>query len=62
MLLPPGVNSMASNKSFEQKKEIYKKHRNLKLIDEVIEKADWDSETLKEREERLIGWAEKEWE
>jgi hypothetical protein len=62
MLLPPGVNSMASNKSFEQKKEIYKKHRNLKLIDEVIEKADWDSETLKEREERLIAWAEKEWE
>ena len=53
---------MASNKSFEQKKEIYKKHRNLKLIDEVIEKADWDSETLKEREERLIAWAEKEWE
>jgi hypothetical protein len=61
ILLPPGVNSKASDKSFEKKKEIYEKHRNLKIIDEVIDKDDWNLNAVNEREQRLIGWAEKEW-
>ncbi|NET04076.1 MAG: DUF262 domain-containing protein [Symploca sp. SIO2B6] len=61
IILPPEVNSKASNKSFEDKKEIYRKHRHLKLVDEVIEKEEWNMEALKEREDRLIAWAKEEW-
>jgi hypothetical protein len=60
-ILPPGVNSKAGNKSFDKKKEVYKNHRNLKLIEEILEKEDWNLETLEEREKRLIAWAEQEW-
>lgn len=62
IVLPPGVNSSASDKSFKYKKEIYEKHRHLKIIDEVIAKDDWNIESLQEREEKLIAWAHKEWE
>jgi hypothetical protein len=62
ILLPPGVNSSASDKSFKYKKEIYEKHRHLKIIDEVIAKDDWNIDSLKEREDKLIAWAQKEWE
>ncbi len=61
VLLPPGVNSICSNKPFSQKKEIYEKHRHLKLIDEILEKEDWDSAAMEERENRLVDWAKKEW-
>jgi uncharacterized protein with ParB-like and HNH nuclease domain len=62
ILLPPGVNSQAGNKSFEQKKIIYQRNRHLKLVDEVLEKDDWDHKAMLAREERLIAWAAKEWE
>ncbi|MBP5971360.1 DUF262 domain-containing protein [Brasilonema sp. CT11] len=62
ILLPPGVNSSANDQSFKKKKEIYEKHRHLKLIDEILAKDDWNVETVNEREERLIIWAEKQWE
>jgi len=62
VILPTGVNSSASNKPFNEKKLIYNKHRQLKLIDEILAKDDWDLNALIEREERLISWAEKEWE
>jgi hypothetical protein len=62
ILLPPGVNSQAGNKSFEQKKIIYQRNRHLKLVDEVLEKEDWDHKAMLAREERLIAWAAKEWE
>ena len=61
VLLPPGVNSICSNKPFSQKKEIYEQHRHLKLIDEILEKEDWDSAAMEERENRLVDWAKKEW-
>jgi Protein of unknown function (DUF1524) len=61
IILPPGVNSSASNKSFLEKKEIYKNHRHLKLVDEIIVLEDWDQAAMEERENRLIAWAAKEW-
>jgi hypothetical protein len=62
IILPPGVNSSAGNKSFLEKKEIYKNHRHLKLVDEIIVLEDWDQAAMEERENRLIAWAAKEWE
>ncbi|BAY85447.1 hypothetical protein NIES267_49470 [Calothrix parasitica NIES-267] len=61
IILPPSVNSIAGNKSFQDKKEIYKKHRGLKILEEVIALDDWDDKTLSEREDRLITWAQNEW-
>jgi len=61
MLLPPGVNSRAKNKSFKQKKKIYRQNRHLKLMDEVIRKRDWNSKTIAEREKRLLSWARETW-
>lgn len=61
IILPPGVNSKAGNKPFQDKKEIYEKHRGLKLLEEVIVLDDWNETTLKEREERLIEFAKQEW-
>ncbi len=61
IILPPQVNSRASDKPFLQKKEIYSKHRHLKLIDEIIFKEDWNKEAMEERENRLLDWAAKEW-
>lgn len=60
-LLPPGVNSSASDRPFKEKKMIYNLHRHLKLIDEILEVKDWDSNSMQEREERLIKWASEEW-
>ncbi len=61
ILLPPGVNSTASNKGFVEKKVLYEKHRHLKLIDEILSLEDWYIETMVKREEKLIQWAIKEW-
>jgi hypothetical protein len=61
MLLPPNVNSEASAKPFGKKKEIYQKHRQLKLIDEILEQRDWTTKTIEERENRLLNWAKGTW-
>ena len=60
-VLPPGVNSSASNRAFSEKKEVYEKHRHLKLMSEILEKEEWDMSALEERENRLIEWAAQEW-
>ena len=59
-ILPPGVNASAGNKSFLEKKNVYEKHRHLKLVDEILAKEDWDQAAMEERENRLIAWAAKE--
>lgn len=61
ILLPPDVNSTVGNKGFIQKKDLYEKHRHLKLIDEILNLEDWNSETMEKREDNLIQWAIKEW-
>jgi len=49
MLLPPDVNLKAGRKSFVEKKKIYRKHNNLKLINEVLSKRDWNIKSIEER-------------
>ncbi len=61
MILPPGINSKAGNKSFVDKKKIYKKNYHLKLMKEVINKRDWNLKAIIEREKKLIAWAENTW-
>lgn len=61
IILPPGANSSAGNKSFQDKKEVYEKHSGLRILDEIIGLDDWNNDTLTDREDRLIAWAENEW-
>lgn len=60
LLLPPGVNSQAGQKSFADKKEIYKKNF-LRMHAEILACSDWNKTTIDEREERLLEWAENTW-
>ena len=60
LLLSPNVNSQCSNKSFINKKIIYKKQL-LRLKDEIIEKKDWNIKNLESRERKLINWAKETW-
>ena len=61
MILPPGVNSKALNKSFKVKRRIYKDNHNLKLLDEVISKRDWNKKAIDAREKKLLRWAKNAW-
>lgn len=60
LLLPPGENSKARNKSFKDKKKIYKKFP-LRIIQEVEKIGDWDRAAIESREKELLQWAKKEW-
>lgn len=61
IVLPPGVNSKAGNKSFKDKKQIYKKHGPLRLLDDIMNKRDWNKATIEKREEELLNWAKETW-
>ncbi|MCX5808183.1 MAG: DUF262 domain-containing HNH endonuclease family protein [Proteobacteria bacterium] len=61
VLLPPGVNKEAGRKPFAKKKHIYTKHRQLKMIDEIIAKFDWNKRAIEDREKRLLDWAKATW-
>jgi len=60
LLLPPGKNSEAYNKSFQEKKEIYAKIP-LRIIQQVVKLNDWNKKTIDERELNLLEWAKQEW-
>ncbi|MBD2353454.1 DUF262 domain-containing protein [Tolypothrix sp. FACHB-123] len=64
-LLSPKLNSEASNKSFSDKKETYKKAK-LISINEIIfnnatERSMWDKEAIKHRTENLTKFAIEQW-
>ncbi|WP_421657141.1 HNH endonuclease family protein [Leptothermofonsia sp. ETS-13] len=64
-LLSPSLNSEASNKGFEAKKEIYKK-ANLMHLKEIVfnndvERNVWDEDAINNRRERLIQFAINQW-
>lgn len=60
MLLPPGVNSEAGNKTFDEKKEIYKKNY-LRMMDDVIAEDDWNRDAMERREDKILEWAKQQW-
>jgi hypothetical protein len=59
--MAPSLNSEASNKSFDEKKEVYKK-ANIKLLNAIVSEYDvWDSDKIKSRTEGLIKFAKEQW-
>jgi hypothetical protein len=64
ILLPPGVNSAALNKSFSKKKTIYQKDPALLprfVVADVLPKRSWHIREIRERESRLLVWIEQTW-
>lgn len=63
MVLPPRLNSSLGNMLPKEKVEEYR-HTGLLSVIEVadkISKGDWGTKEIKEREERLLQWALREW-
>lgn len=46
--MPPDINSKAGQKSFEEKKKVYKFYH-LLMFNEIIELNDWDKSTIDDR-------------
>ena len=62
MMLPPKENSRLQDKSPAQKLGAYRR-TGLLSAGEVADfvEGGWSKETIEEREEKLLGWAEREW-
>lgn len=60
LLLPPGINSSAGQKPFNEKKDIYQSYH-LLMMNEILSKNDWTLNEIEEREERLLEFVEKTW-
>jgi hypothetical protein len=64
-LLSPPLNSEASNKCFDDKKEVYKKANLMHLKDVVsdngVERGVWHEDAISNRRERLIQFAIDQW-
>lgn len=60
ILLPPGINSKAGQKKFQEKKEIYSSYH-LLMIDEVSKLSEWNKESIAERESRLLDFIRNMW-
>ncbi len=64
-LLSPRLNSEASNKCFEDKKEVYKKanltHLKAIVFDNGVERHVWDEDAINNRRECLIQFAIDQW-
>lgn len=60
VLLPPGINSKAGQKSFEEKKEIYKSYH-LLMLNKIEELDDWNKVAIDNREMELLSFIEEVW-
>jgi hypothetical protein len=60
ILLPSPLNSEAKTRPFPEKKKTYEKHH-VRMIDEVLNRQDWDLSEIKSREKVLIEWAKTRW-
>lgn len=60
ILLPPGINSKAGQKSFNEKKDIYKTYH-LLMMNEIIEREDWTKKDIEDREIKLLDFIEQTW-
>lgn len=60
MLLPPGINSMASDKGFNEKKGIYTKYT-IRMTKEITDKSEWNYKTIEDRQSKIIEWIKKTW-
>lgn len=60
ILLPPGINSKAGQKSFDEKRDIYKTYH-LLMMNEIIERDDWTKKEIGDRELKILDFIEKTW-
>ena len=60
LLLPPHINSQAGQKTFAEKKKIYKSNF-LRMHAEVIKCRDWNKDHINKREKVLLHWASETW-
>lgn len=60
LLLPVVLNSEAQARPFEEKKKTYCKH-NLRMIEEIASRSDWNLESIEQREAKITEWAKKRW-
>ncbi len=60
MVLPPGINSRASNKPFAEKQAIYRANY-LRMMEAVLTQREWSAGAIEDREECLLDWAKKAW-
>lgn len=58
--MPPGINSKAGQKSFEEKKEIYKSYH-LLMLNKIEELDDWNKVAIDNREMELLSFIEEVW-
>ena len=61
LLLPRALNSEATRKGFLEKKPTYAKSEGLRIVKDVIQKADWRQTEIEEREAAIIVWAKTAW-
>jgi hypothetical protein len=64
ILLPPGLNSMALNKTFAEKKAVYRQDEASLprfVKNEILPLKEWNKRTIVERENRLLKWIEQAW-
>jgi len=61
LLLPPGLNSEAGCKPFEQKKKIYQRAEGLRMVKEVLDRPDWNLKEIGRREKKILAWAKEAW-
>jgi len=61
IILPPKINSKASNKSFNEKLKIYRVNNNLRLINKILSYSNWNQKAIKDREKILHEWIKETW-
>lgn len=64
ILLPPGVNSKALNKTFVKKKVVYQQDKASLprfVANEILPLKEWNKRAIVERENRLVKWIEQAW-
>jgi hypothetical protein len=60
IIYPIKDNILAGNRSFDSKKELYKKNK-LNLMEEIIVKKDWNYKEIENRESFLLKFAREQW-
>ena len=60
ILLPQMLNEEAKRKGFQNKKSTYERH-NLRMVAEVVKRADWNLTSIDEREAKICEFATRAW-
>ena len=61
LVLPPGLNSKAGTKGFDEKVAVYKSVSGLYHIKKVMNLKDWNLAAIEKREKELLGFANEQW-